>query len=444
MCDTFVALPASTLDGAMIFGKNSDREPNEAQALEYYPAMEHMAGETVRCTYISVPQAVKTNAVILSRPFWMWGAEIGANEKGVVIGNEAVWTKMPLNTGPALTGMDLLRLALERGDSAESALEVIIKHLHDFGQGGICGYEDKKMSYHNSYIIADPAEAWVLETAGKFWAAKKVERFYSISNALTIGADFDLNHPDLIPHAEKMGWLKKGRDFDFRKCYSDWMYTTFSAAAVRRQQTQCSLEDSLGQVDLKKAMNMLRKHHSDPYHPDKHLLGTGVCAHAGNGVTRNATQTTASMVAHINKGINTFWVTATAAPCISLFKPIRFGLKEFPSLGPVPTGKFDPAVYWWHHELLHRTVISNYQPSLPAFLADLDRLQNSFIEKHYEASLADFSAFSEYTFRESEKKSIEWLEKIKQVEKVKKPGFIYSQFWKKQNRNAGFPADSFK
>jgi dipeptidase len=36
MCDTFVALPAVTPDGSVIFGKNSDREPNEAQALEYH------------------------------------------------------------------------------------------------------------------------------------------------------------------------------------------------------------------------------------------------------------------------------------------------------------------------------------------------------------------------------------------------------------------------
>jgi hypothetical protein len=34
MCDTFIAMPSSTGDGAILFGKNSDREPNEAQALE--------------------------------------------------------------------------------------------------------------------------------------------------------------------------------------------------------------------------------------------------------------------------------------------------------------------------------------------------------------------------------------------------------------------------
>ena len=143
MCDTFLALPPVTSDGSIIFGKNSDREPNEAQALEYYPAREYELPVSVQCTYRSIPQARKTYATLLCRPFWMWGAEMGTNEKGVVIGNEAVWTRMPLQKKGGLTGMDLLRLALERSSNAARALEVMIGLLSDFGQGGICGYEDK-------------------------------------------------------------------------------------------------------------------------------------------------------------------------------------------------------------------------------------------------------------------------------------------------------------
>lgn len=114
MCDNFVVLPPATGDRSVVFGKNSDREPNEAQVLEYHPPDCHAPGARVKCTYLEISQIRETLGTILCRPFWMWGAEMGANEKGVVIGNEAVFTRMPLNRGQALTGMDLLRLALER------------------------------------------------------------------------------------------------------------------------------------------------------------------------------------------------------------------------------------------------------------------------------------------------------------------------------------------
>ena len=115
MCDTLGVV----LDGFALFGKNSDRSPNEPQVTEFYPA--RVCGESsLRATYRSVPQAKETRAVLLSRPSWMWGAEIGVNDAGVAIGNEAVFTKGRYGE-PALTGMDLLRLALERAESAESA-----------------------------------------------------------------------------------------------------------------------------------------------------------------------------------------------------------------------------------------------------------------------------------------------------------------------------------
>src|SRR5665213_3889724 len=109
MCDTLIATPAVTARGAMLFGKNSDRERNEAQVLEMHPRRDHGRGASVRLTYVQIDQVIRTNACLISRPFWMWGAEMGANEHGVVIGNEAVFTDQPY--APAgLTGMDLLRL----------------------------------------------------------------------------------------------------------------------------------------------------------------------------------------------------------------------------------------------------------------------------------------------------------------------------------------------
>ena len=124
VCDTYVSLPTSSKDESVIFGKNSDRIISEAQLITHSPHMKHNGKEALKCTYLTIPQVDETAEILISQPYWMWGAEMGANEYGVVIGNEAIMTKEPLNdTG--LLGMDLLRLGLERGKSAKESLNVI-------------------------------------------------------------------------------------------------------------------------------------------------------------------------------------------------------------------------------------------------------------------------------------------------------------------------------
>ena len=46
---------------------------------------------------------------MLSRPAWLWGAEMGANEHGVCIANEAINAREPAAETEALLGMDLVR-----------------------------------------------------------------------------------------------------------------------------------------------------------------------------------------------------------------------------------------------------------------------------------------------------------------------------------------------
>ena len=63
---------------------------------------------------------------------------------------------------------------MERSASAEEAVDVIADLLDKFGQGGPCSDILDKYFYHNSFLIVDAKEAWVLESAGKLWVAEKV------------------------------------------------------------------------------------------------------------------------------------------------------------------------------------------------------------------------------------------------------------------------------
>ena len=135
-----------------------------------------------------MPQVAHTHAVLLSRPWWLWGAEMGVNEHGVAIGNEAVFTKAEAGD-KALLGMDLLRLALERATTAETAVSVMVDLLERYGQGGPCSYERPGFTYDNSFLVVDPGGAFVLETSGSQWATEVVTGpGRSISNGLTIPA----------------------------------------------------------------------------------------------------------------------------------------------------------------------------------------------------------------------------------------------------------------
>ena len=80
MCDTM----GKILVNRAIFAKNSDRSPNEPQVVDFYPAMIH-EDTMVKTTYIEVEQVRETKALVLSRPIWLWGGEMGVNECGVCL-----------------------------------------------------------------------------------------------------------------------------------------------------------------------------------------------------------------------------------------------------------------------------------------------------------------------------------------------------------------------
>jgi secernin len=347
MCDSVVVVA----DGRALLAKNSDRDPNEAQLLEWHPRALHPARARLRCTWIEIPQVAETNAVLLSRPFWMWGAEMGANEHGVAIGNEAVFTREPY-AAIGLTGMDLLRLALERAASAAEAVSTITDLLERHGQGGGCGHERRSFTYHNSFAIADPKEAWVLETAGRHWASERVASgVRSISNGLTIPG--------------------------FAEQHSDHVKTAVSQCRVRQTLTQRAAE--AGEESPGALMSVLRSHGPTglPHYSPFNGAMAAPCMHAGGLLA--ASETTASWVSELRSDGAVHWATGTAAPCTSLFKPFR--VEEPTELGPAPADRFDPRTLWWRHERLHRCAVRDPSTAFALFTPERDEVQRRWLSE---------------------------------------------------------------
>lgn len=120
----------------------------------------------------------------------------------------------------------LMKLALQRAKTAREAIQVITSLVEKYGYA----------SEGESFSIADPNEAWLLEMIGKggrkgaIWVARKIPDGMVLAHAnhSRIGS-FPLNDPDncmyakdVIKFAEKKGYYdpKSGKPFRFNEVYN--------------------------------------------------------------------------------------------------------------------------------------------------------------------------------------------------------------------------------
>jgi len=324
VCDTVVV----RREREILFAKNSDRDPNEAQVLTWLPRRMHEPRSAVACTWIAIPQVERTWAVLLSRPYWMWGAEMGANERGVVVGNEAVFTREPL-APRGLLGMDLVRLALERAASAEEAVSVVCDLIARHGQGGRCGYDDAGFSYHNSFVVADAVSAFVVETAGRHREVERVTApVRAISNGLTIPG--------------------------FARRFADPLRGVVARCRVRRARVEALASRATTPGELSAALRDHGAGHAMPRYRAINGAMAGPCMHAGGFVA--SSQTVSSWISRLRVEGAQHYATATSAPCLSAFKRVDLGV---PIDMGAPSGIEDVASVWWRFERLHRSVVGD-------------------------------------------------------------------------------------
>ncbi len=395
MCDTMW----KSFEKGGIFAKNSDRSCNEINLVQFIPGGK-TGGQPVKCTYITVPQEEKKYSVLLVRPHWMWGAEMGINECGVAIGNEALFTKSKGKRTERLLGMDILRIALERAKNAKEGIEEIKKALTTFGQGGNCTF-DKTFYYDNSFLVADKKEAYILESSGFEYKTKKLEGYGNISNRITIEED------------------------DFAKKHTNNLITHF-AGSMKRQNCACNaIKDAKGIRDV---FGALRAHDTD----DRHKLYTkgsvsSVCMHQ----SFLGDHTTGSMVVDFREDIPVIWVTGSSTPCLSVFKPVFFGHIN----PPVFLDEKDSLNYWLKREYLNRAIFAGLT-NADSHIKQVKEIEEDFISG-YESLLkkgATVEQFADFSKKCSEKEETFINSYSKIIEAVKNRTVQLPGMWGKKTK----------
>lgn len=402
-CDCWVALPDATQDGSLILAKNSDRPRGEAQPLVHFPRRQYAEGEMVKCTYVTIPQASETYEHIGSKIWWTFGYEHGMNEHGVAIGNEAVWSKEPLDGENGLLGMDLLRLALERGKTAQEAMDVVLSHLAEYGQCGNCVHvsETKELRYHNSFLIADPKEAWVLETAGRYWVAKKLTTgVYSISNVYTIETEWDDAHPDLVQNAIDKGWATSRDTFNFARAYGDYLRPDAPpwAMQIRRNSTLSCLQGELpAGVSLSAMMRIARSHHEGtivgPRWSAAETFWPTTCMHDS---PPSPGSTAASMCVQLRADkpplLRQVYWAAFGNPCCSVYHPFYLHGVGMPQDFRVGSDVYSPNSPWWQAARIKLACDFNYAKLNPKVRSVFDPTEKWEMDRQqlYEAKAMAF------------------------------------------------------
>jgi len=360
-CDTLVATPSATADGTVIFAKNSDRLPDECQHLRVCPARDWEPGGLLRCQYMSIPQARRTHRVLGSQPFWLWGFEHGVNEHGVAIGNEAIWTKAP-RQATGLLGMDLIRLGLERGQTAQEALEVMAALLEAHGQGGSPRHNDPAaVCYDSSFILADPKEAWVLETSGRDWAARRVQGVYSISNVPSLGTDFELASPA----------LRSRPGLDFARDLGDYQQYPQTSGQTRCSRSRWLLQQRTGRIRIADMMALLRDHGPAAGPGNAPTGEPSLCMHPGLG------QTAASMVVQLRRDGCIAWCSLVT-PCVSVFLPFPID-SDVPAVLARGTATYSADSPWWRIKRLLAGALDSWQTRWPVIRARWDALEQALL-----------------------------------------------------------------
>ena len=422
-CTTILAAGNATRDGSIILGKNRDLSEYEIQWLYRAPREHHPSGATLKLQYIEIPQVSVTWAWVGSKSHTKkWGVGMGINEWGVSVADNDAPTREPLEGERGLHDNDICRLILERSKTAREGMLTAGSLIEDYGHSFV----------GEIYWVADATECWIVECAGRHWAAVKITDGVAVrANQFQITTHWDAGSEDLVEYAIKMGWCKSAGDFNFAKCYSKSGYP-YRSSQTRLERGLELLEGKVGDLTREDLMETLADHYEETSMYDT--------AHANPGFRTICNKRTVSaMVAHFKpqhpSEMQVMWY-CMSSPCISVFMPVYTNISAIPDpyltgIGPEDISSYDSSSAWWvfkklqllvdeDYEELHPTVRDSWDDlytDLAAETAQLeDDLLNLFSDNEYDEARRTMEQLVEEKLMESYQLALQTVDELSGVE----------------------------
>jgi dipeptidase len=233
-CTNFIVTKGASEDGSVIITYTCDGEFHPH--LRYFPAEDHQADAVYEIRDWSgnllgaIPQVPHTYGVLYLM-----------NEHQVAIGETTFDGRPELqNPDGLLRYWTLMRLALQRAKTAREAIQVMTDLVNEHGY----------RSTGESFSIADPEEAWIMEMIGPgpggkgaLWVALRVPDGYVCGHAnMSRIGEFPLDDPEncyfssnVIDFAVEKGFYDpdSGEPFSFREAYCPATPQTIRYTATR-------------------------------------------------------------------------------------------------------------------------------------------------------------------------------------------------------------------
>jgi dipeptidase len=233
-CSSFLVTKGASKDGSVMITYTCDGEFHPR--LEYIPAQDHEPGTTIEVRGRDgkirgeVKQVAHTYAVVGLM-----------NEHQLAIGETTFGGRNELRNPEGLLHYFLMmELALQRAKTAREAIKVMAELVEEYGYG----------SSGESFSIADPKEAWIMEMIGPgpggkgaHWVALRVPDGYICAHAnMSRIGEFPIDDPnnciyspDVTSFAEEKGYYdkKSGKPFSFRYAFDPPKPSSLRTCAAR-------------------------------------------------------------------------------------------------------------------------------------------------------------------------------------------------------------------